>query len=358
MAPMTVSFVTNRNPIRKRTTIVDFGTAFHDEGVGELRFGLANLDLDKADPRCIDAWAVNDLAGDDDVPLSLDVFPENLSLATPKLGSRALFEHLRGLMKSGDRRDTLVYVHGYSTTFREALAAGFALQWRLRYGAPSWPVNVVVFTWPSDGSLMPWKAYRSDRQDAFATGPAFGRAFLKLRDFMAQLSAEDACERRVHLLCHSMGNYVLQNALPSIIDQHGGQLPRIFDQIVMAAPDVDADALETAFKLGRLPEAARRLSVYINDRDKALMTSDVTKGNPARLGLDGPSNLTFVPDKVEVIDCSEATFRHDGAIQHHYYLEGRALADVANTLAGRPGDRFQGSPRDWRGHRRWWVLRD
>ena len=48
----------------------------------------------------------------------------------------------------------------------------------------------LVFTWPSDGSMLPFKAYASDRDDARASGVALGRGLQKLASFLSGIRPE------------------------------------------------------------------------------------------------------------------------------------------------------------------------
>ncbi|MCK7582466.1 MAG: alpha/beta hydrolase [Chromatiales bacterium] len=99
---------------------------------------------------------------------------------------------------------------------------------------PKRKVLVVLFTWPSDGLALPFVSYKSDRSEAAGSGYAVGRAFLKVRDFLANLhdrvkSGEKLCGQDIHLLCHSMGSFLLQHALRRLdAFTPGKALPRLF----------------------------------------------------------------------------------------------------------------------------------
>lgn len=343
---MTVSFVTNRNVSDHEST---FGEYFNALNPSELRFGLAEVNA--GTQTFSSTKAVMDYCRS--APWRLEIFPDALSEADVP-GSQRLFERLHGHMKVKER-DTLIYVHGFATTFAEALSTGFAIQWFLRTQAAATntrPVNVTVFSWPSNGRLL---EYFSDRDDAANSGAAFARAFTKLKAFLNRLTPEEACVRGIHLLAHSMGNFVLERALPSVrYRDQGARLPQVFDEVLMAAPDVDVDAFEHSHKLARLPELARRVTVYVNRRDKALWTSDKTKGNPDRLGRDGPLHRGRVADKVELVDLTGDVSA--GPVNHNYQVDHRFLADVANTIAGRLPSRYEPAGRTWRADDGRWVL--
>jgi esterase/lipase superfamily enzyme len=107
---------------------------------------------------------------------------------------------------------------------------------------------------------------------------------------------------------------------------------------VLASADVDSDAFENESKLARLTELGARISVYYNRGDEALTISDLTKGNPQRLGQTGPRKPLDVPSGVVNIDCSEVV---NGLVEHSYYLH-EASRDVSATLSGRREDQIRG----------------
>jgi esterase/lipase superfamily enzyme len=228
--------------------------------------------------------------------------------------------------------DTIVFIHGYNVSFKEAMKAAAKIGRNFAGLNSGRGVNILAFSWPSDGSMAPWIAYSSDRRDAAASGPAFARGILKLRDFVHEMSERDACSQKIHLIAHSMGNYVLRHALQEIRQQSPTGLPRIFDQIFLMAADEDDDAFEHNHKLRLLPRLARRVNVYFNRGDTAISLSDKTKGNPDRLGDDGPRAPFQVPAKVTQTDCTEVV---KGLVGHSYYAnEPKVVQDMAQVLEG------------------------
>ena len=158
-------------------------------------------------------------------------------------GSKLTFEQVRKKMVK-HRRDTVIFIHGYNVSFKEALTAAAKLKRNFRSHTDGRGINVFLFTWPSDGSMTPFLAYASDRKDALASGPAFARGFLKLADFLRGATPAEECRERIHLVAHSMGNYVLRHAVQEIVSHSPGRPPRAFDQIFLLAADEDDDAFE------------------------------------------------------------------------------------------------------------------
>ena len=334
MADIKVFFATNRN-YQPGNKLQAFGGKFNPDGVAALRFGCADFNRGAGGPQLA----------------SVTVYTERTTATAIKGGSERFLEDLRGLMRGG-LSDTLVFIHGFNVTFTGALEAAARLADSVVVDGRQ--VNVVVFSWPSDGQAVPLMSYYSDREDARASGPALARAYLKLRDYLVKLDSEEYCQRRLHLLAHSMGNYVLRQGLQALIAKEPAALNRFFDQILMAAPDEDDDTFEHDSKLKLLPRLGRQVTVYFNPNDRALLISDKTKSNPDRLGSDGPRLIDMIPKKIVLVDCRNVAGEADPLTMHSYYIRSAAMArDLAEVLRGSPpetiGNRaFITAQRSWR----------
>jgi esterase/lipase superfamily enzyme len=311
-----VFFATNRN--YQAGSKQAFGGRFNKDGVGALRFGHADFEAAASGPQLSE----------------VTVYPEHVAGDTIVGGADRFLEALHALMKAG-RSDTLVFIHGFNVTFRGALEAGARLAGEL--SVEGRPVNIVVFSWPSDGQAVPLMSYYSDREDARASGAALARAYLKLRDYIVKLDSVEFCDRRLHLLAHSMGAYVLRQGLQALIAKDPNALTRFFDQIMLAAPDEDDDAFESPQKLELLPRLGRQVTVYFNPNDRALVVSDKTKSNPDRLGSDGPRLIDLIPKKIVLVDCRNVAGDADPLVHHSYYIRSAAMArDLGAVLLGSP----------------------
>ena len=142
----------------------------------------------------------------------------------------------------GHARDTIIFIHGYNVSFKEALTSAAQLKQNFSQDAGGPGVNVVLFSLPSDGSMKPFLAYANDRQDAAASGPAFARGLLKLADFLRGSPPEEACDHNVHLVAHSMGNYVLRHTVQEFVAQSRERPARLFDQVFLTAADEEDHA--------------------------------------------------------------------------------------------------------------------
>ena len=254
-------------------------------------------------------------------------------------GSHRLFEELR--QRPLVERDVLIFVHGFNVDWWDAVASATSLELMLNRNRER-EVVVVLFTWPSDGKVIPYWSYFSDRSDARSSGYAVGRGFLKLRDFLVEelrrshARGEEPCRRSIHLLCHSMGNYVLQNALKRTLKfSAAGRPPRIFDQIFLCSPDVADDVFEPGRPFCELPGMAENVTVYHNKGDLAMPVSDYTKGNTDRLGWRGANRPAELDGRVHIVDCGGIV---TGAVEHSYYQCGRVNDDIAQSLDGISAD--------------------
>ena len=359
MKELSLYFATNRkHEGSDRWNPTSYGKNFSDDGAENLRFGWLSL---SADEKVLNkhhkkkgAYGVGDgvflatYLAEQAKGAKIEAYREKLDPNVAdihqegaKLGSLAMFDDLKKEMM--DKTDVLIYIHGFNVSWHEAVGSALALQEMLNNSQtkdPNQKLLVILFTWPSDGMALPFVSYKSDRTEAQASGYAFGRGMLKVRDFLTTLKKDGGgvCGQDIHLLCHSMGNYVLQNTIDRIYDHTpGSALPRVFEHIFMCAPDVDDNVLEPEKEMGRVHELARSVSVYHNMGDVAMYVSDYTKGNPERLGHNGSARPTLLHNKVNQIDCSPVV-AGEGITEHSYYLMGKVNEDIRQSIDGIPHD--------------------
>ncbi len=274
------------------------------------------------------------------------------------LGSSAIFHELT-LKSRTQKRNVIVYIHGFNSSFETAIQRAAQLH-DLWLDGDREPL-VFPFSWPADGgdgfgfgqngeTAHKWK-YFSDRDDAESSGKAIARSLRRLLDCLMELRKQDVatqtepCEQCLHLVAHSMGNWALRHALLSLRGLiSGARLPKIFTNAFLMAADEDADALEHKHKLGLLPQLADAVHVYHSKRDLALLISDTTKLNPDRLGSWGPRIVDGLDSNIYGIDCAAvsdtAEWKHG---RHQYYrLRPEVIADVRQVIAGRAPDEIAG----------------
>lgn len=248
--------------------------------------------------------------------------------------------------ESRNQQQICIYVHGFNVTFEEAVDAAAKLHDELV--KRGYQGLMALFTWPSDGKLT---HYFSDQVDAERSSTAFLRGLMKVKKFIDETFAGDpsqVCSARIHVLAHSMGNLLLQNALFNIWN-YAGRRPhhRLLNEVVMAAADIANEALEPGEPGEAIPAMASRVTVYYAEDDLSMPASKVA--NVAhlrfsrRLGQFGPEHPERLPQNVWAVDCSKP---NKGFLGHSYYLESKdMLDDLASVLGGGPGSRKR-KPKD------------
>jgi esterase/lipase superfamily enzyme len=342
-----IYFASNRNVLAQTSVKGEvFGERFNADGPQCFRVGFADV-TPGSDPAEDKGWKAG----------KTELYPENLAPGEnkeTKLGSARMFEQLRVELKNS-KRDVIVFLHGFANDFPNALIR--AAQLEALYRTAEKDVMVILFSWPSNGRAAPAWEYFSDREDAEASGIAMGRALMRLVEFLTKLRDEDfrvilaarradevpnpddlkQCTRRLHVLAHSMGNWALRHAIQKFINLSAERVPRVFDCAFLMAADEDNDALHENHKLKPLDQLANRVFVYHARGDIALTISDTTKGNPDRLGSDGPQNFDKLSERVIAVDCNKVrdTTLADG--RHQYYRKRiEVIEDVKETLADVP----------------------
>ena len=382
MPAVRLFYATNRaHTGRDRAAPTGYGSRFSEDGIENLRFGVVSFEaeqrqIDRCVKRRIDGgigdgkslgeYFLKQVKKTMSIQPYLEAIDRTISdteQPNAKFGSKAMFVDLHELMCAPN--DVVVFIHGFNVSWNEAVASAGALQQLLNDSPardPSRGVQVVLFSWPSDGMAMPYASYKSDRTEAKGSGYAFARGILKLRDFLAAMRDEGGnrlapCRQNIHLLCHSMGNYVLQNTVARIFDfTPGSTMPRIFEHVFMCAPDVDDNVFEPSAPLGMIHELARSITVYHNRGDKAMYVSDFTKGNAERLGTNGCARPAAVHNKIHQVDCSDVV--NETLDEHSYYLWGLTNSDIRQSIDGLSHDARERSRRAPRELPNVWSLVD
>jgi esterase/lipase superfamily enzyme len=222
----------------------------------------------------------------------------------------------RSLRSSGDTdaADLLLFVHGFNTTFEKAARRTAQMAVDM-----SFPGTAAFFSWPSDGSMA---RYVADREDAEWSA-------YDLAAFLETLEARPR-SGRLHVIAHSMGNQVLVRALLDVSRRRPPGSEPLLDNVILAAPDVDAD-LFTARLAPQILHLARRFTLYVSDKDVALDASAIL--GVRRLGMPLP-----LVEGMETVDATgvEVTPWSPPEFHDYYATKLKVLADLRAVLAGTP----------------------
>lgn len=252
--------------------------------------------------------------------LAPDAEPESVA------GTARMFLDLYQRMRAAPegKAHALFFIHGFNYTWHEALENLQRLH-EVYVEPEASPIgHIVMFTWPSRGSV---RGYRADQEIALPSGLALGRLFGKAlsfyREFFARTGADvpEFCGQKLHLAAHSMGNQVLREFFRGIAPYR--HLRRsIFAETLLLNADVEWHALEPGEPLHALPEYCDRVHVYNHFGDDALRISETTKNGDKRLGLHGPRDWHTPPMSVRTV-----------------IVDTTALPDRVRTSAGDATDR-------------------
>lgn len=220
----------------------------------------------------------------------------------------------------------LVFIHGYNVTFADAARRSGQLAHDLGFAGPT-----VLFSWPSRGSLTD---YTVDEQAAEWSIPDMKEALSSL--------ATIAPGAPVYVIAHSMGNRVLTRGFKALVQEDPKKL-QAFRQIVLAAPDIDADVFRRELgpaMLGKGP----RVTLYASSNDKALIASRKVHGGYKRLGESG-DGIVVMRD-LDTVDASNVSTEFLG---HSYFGDSSTVMSdliyvIQNSLPPQERQRFSLEP--------------
>jgi esterase/lipase superfamily enzyme len=273
---------------------------------------------------------IEDFQSDDSKSINYNIQKEDPIL----YGSQKFFVDLHDDMLN-NKNDTLVFIHGFNTDLDTILKDIKNLS-ELYCTGNSRIGRVAAFVWPSYGNKF---EYRDDRRNAEISGYALGRAYLKLLKFFSQyLAGNQACGGNIHLISHSMGNFVLEKMMEMVINIKD-ELNPIFKECLLIASDIDNTALELPKPLYRITDLSQRVHVYYNTGDELLMVSEKTKNSLKRLGKFGPANIKLVRQGINVVDVTDVVrtsiINIDKWLGHGYFLTNeKVVSDINYVLQG------------------------
>ncbi len=208
----------------------------------------------------------------------------------------------------------LVFVHGYNTSFDEAVFRLTQIVHDSGYrGTP------LLFTWASGGRAID---YMYDRESATAARDAL-EATLRL---VAQSGAA-----RVDIVAHSMGSWVTMEALRQLAISGDAELGGKLGDVILASPDIDVDVFKS--QMARIGKPKNPYVVLLSEDDRALRLSSVIAGNKPRVG-DYAKASDLGNYGVTVIDMSSQ--KGSSASNHHKFSENTTLLNLLGRRLSDP----------------------
>jgi esterase/lipase superfamily enzyme len=210
----------------------------------------------------------------------------------------------------GKRQNLLIFVHGFNNNFQESL-------YRLAqiYGDSEFNGVPILFAWPSQAKVA---AYAVDAATASHSRD----------DLIALLTMVTSSPQvgEIMIVAHSMGGMLVTDALSALRIGHRDRVIARLGRIVLAAPDIDAQAFRSQVQtIGPLKPP---LTVLVAKDDTALKLSGVIGGSNVRAGaLDIENPLVrdaALKAKVRIVDISELS-SSDGMLRHDRFVNLAAM---------------------------------
>jgi esterase/lipase superfamily enzyme len=209
-----------------------------------------------------------------DLILGAESLPQKT--AVPEMKEKP-FADIKPMMKAisennldprGNQRRLLLFVHGYNTSFSDAIDAAARLATEVQF-----PVIPLAYSWPSAGS---YSGYLHDEDMVKASA-------LRFESFLGDLLSNSPIP--VTIVCHSMGAREVTAALRSLSIRHANL--RALQSVVFAAGDIYVTEFNEVWPdLRNIPNV--RFAFYVSNHDLALRLSHIVHGDP-RLGDASPT---------------------------------------------------------------------
>ncbi len=269
-----------------------------------------------------------------------DLRNDNMRLQLLEQQTRVQFytevnDAIRVAREAENQPQAMVFVHGYNETFDEAAIRAAQIGYDLKVPGPT-----AFFSWPSRGNVQD---YAADEASIEASESA-------IADFLVDFAA-NCGTTNISIIAHSMGNRGLLRALQRISANAEIRSKVRFNQIILAAPDIDRDLFLGLASL--YPAYSRRTTLYESDGDMAVYMSSIIHKAP-RAGYFQPYTVAPGIDTVAVPFFNLDYFGHD------YFAEQEALLyDMRDLMLNDdpPANRMRISPMNADGMNFWTLGR-
>ncbi|MEH6644737.1 alpha/beta hydrolase [Sulfitobacter sp.] len=190
--------------------------------------------------------------------------------------------------RASGNRSAIVYVHGFNSTFAEALYLNTQLMHD--YERSEVPI---MFSWPSSGQSL---AYLHDHESILS-------ARNPLEKLLETLEGSDLDSFTV--VAHSMGSQLVMETLRQHAIRTGGRHWSKLNGVVLVSPDIDVQVFaQLSTDMGELPDP---FIVIASKNDKLLSLSGVINGSKARVGGVISKDALPASSKATLVGASFAT---------------------------------------------------
>lgn len=220
-------------------------------------------------------------------------------------------------------RDILLFVHGYNTGFSDSVLrfAQFAHD-------SGFQGTLVLFTWASRGSPL---EYFYDRESATIARDGLEKTLTALAGTKA---------RKVHIMAHSMGNWVAMESLRQLQISGDPTLGGKLGEVVLASPDIDVGVFKA--QMQRLGRPEKPYNLLVSKDDRALNLSQRLSGNQPRIG-NYADDTEIAQLGIIVYDLTSV--KSDDSLRHGKFAQA---PEIVQLLGGRLNAGNQFSSNDMR----------
>jgi esterase/lipase superfamily enzyme len=221
-------------------------------------------------------------------------------------------------IKATPQRHVLLFVHGFNTRFDEAV---YRFAQVVHDSGAS--VTPLLFTWPSRGRLFD---YAYDRDSATYSRDAL--------ETVLQALAKSPKVGTISVMAHSMGNFLLVEALRQMSIRDGSISPKIKD-IMLASPDIDVDVFRRQIAEIEQNDKSPPITLFVSQDDRALGFSRMLAGNEPRIGAVDPTQEPYrsilEQGHVHVVDLT--AIKSDDSFNHGKFAESEVVQAIGQRLA-------------------------
>lgn len=210
--------------------------------------------------------------------------------------------------RAPENREIFIFVHGYNNNFADGVFRN--AQVVFDYDIKSVPLH---YAWPS-GAAIP--LYVFDRDSALVGR----RGLAETIEIAAETNA-----KRVVVVGHSMGAYVVTEALRDLALKRRNSVLKRLGGVVLAAPDIDVDVFVS--QLDDIGDIPRPFTIIVSRRDRALGFSRRLAGGHPRVG-SGSDIAILQKRDIGIVDVSDI----DGG-RHNVFASSPTLMDIVNNDA-------------------------
>lgn len=248
-------------------------------------------------------------------------------------------------MPSDDQKHINIFVHGFDNNWSSAVGRYGQIVDSL-FSGPESLGECILFAWPSKGSPI---GYYPDRSEARQSAENFADILSDLYDWMlmkqtqGMVDPQQACKAKTSVIAHSMGNYVVQEAMNVVWTRKNRPLlVSLINQLLMVAADVDNDIFHSGETVQQgdgegIANLTYRVTGLYTGRDSVLgMSAGLKHFGKRRLGRTGLDRTVPVPDNVWDIDCSAMISPNTNGLEVHsaYFQEPSCYQLMRALLRG------------------------